>query len=106
MTRTFQLGPSLLLTGLVTIILVSQLSFTSLAQSIEENFDYGMVIDELRQIHMPRIQEHLSFFSSRGSRVTGYKGFYEAAKYIYEYFYDLGLINVTYLNFTLAMPID
>ncbi len=52
-----------------------------------------------------RLIEHLEFFSSLGSRVTGYPGFYRASNYIADRFKELGL-KVIIQNYTTVCPID
>jgi ABC-type antimicrobial peptide transport system permease subunit len=48
----------------------------------------------------------MRFFSSLGSRVTGYEGCDIAANYIYSKFLEYGLENVHFQNFSVTIPID
>ncbi|MBS7618448.1 M28 family peptidase [Candidatus Bathyarchaeota archaeon] len=59
----------------------------------------------LTNLDKSRLVKHLEFFSSLGSRVTGYPGFYEASNYIADRFKELGL-KVIIQNYTVACPID
>ena len=43
------------------------------------------------QVNKYNIEQHVKFFSSLGSRVTGYPGFFEAAEYIAEKFSEYGI---------------
>ncbi|MEM2454790.1 MAG: M28 family peptidase, partial [Candidatus Bathyarchaeia archaeon] len=56
---------------------------------------------------MSRIDEHIRFFSSLGSRMTGYQGYYKASDYIYNFFEKIAnLSDVQFHNFTVTVPID
>jgi len=55
---------------------------------------------------MDAVRSHIAFFSSLDSRVTGYPGCDSAAEYIRDFFTNLGLSNVSYLEFSMAAPID
>ena len=70
---------------------------------IYEELDYNSIIKE---IDIQRIDQHVKFFSSLGSRVTGYPGYEKAAEYIFQQFQALGLINVSFEYYDVAVPID
>ncbi|MCW4020920.1 MAG: M28 family peptidase [Candidatus Bathyarchaeota archaeon] len=57
------------------------------------SFDYTSLINA---VNMTAVKEHVQFFSSLGTRATGYLGNDLAAKYIYDKFVEYGLENVTY----------
>ncbi|MEM2438872.1 MAG: FtsX-like permease family protein [Candidatus Bathyarchaeia archaeon] len=57
------------------------------------------------RINRSNIVEHLKFFSSLSSRVTGYEGYYQAAKYIYDKFTEYGL-NARWEYYNITIPID
>jgi len=66
------------------------------------NVDYSRIINSL---NASAIEDHLKFFASQSSRVTGYPGCEAAARYIYEHFENLGL-NPFYFNYTVTIPVD
>ena len=81
-------------------------SFSSLFKTVSaypSRFDYVSVIKE---IDMERIKKHIETFTSFGSRFTGYPGCELAAKYIHDEFIKLGLTNVSYEYFNVAVPYD
>jgi len=57
------------------------------------------------QIDFSNVLKHIEFFSNLGSRVTGYEGFYNAAKYIKNYWGDVLGLNVIEEKFRIASPI-
>lgn len=58
------------------------------------------------QIDFSNVLKHIEFFSSLGSRVTGYEGFYRAAEYIKNYWSNvLGPNSITEEKFRIASPI-
>lgn len=58
-----------------------------------------------RNIDLRRIQDHLRFFSSLQSRVTGYPGADQAAYYIRDNFRDFGLRDVMFQEFEVYVPV-
>ena len=60
----------------------------------------------VNQINMTRIKDDVRVFSSFSSRFTGYPGCDEAAEFIYNRFIELGLENVSYESFSVAVPFD
>jgi len=66
-------------------------------------FDYVSIINEIRE---DKIREHIKFFSSLGSRFTGYEGCNIAALYILERFKEYKLENVRLEPFNLTIPVD
>ena len=101
----------ILVTILVTIILYSLLiSNLSTVKAVDKSsiiqqlgVDYSEVI---KNINMTRIAEHIKFFSSLGTRATGYLGNRLAAKYIYDQFNSYGLSNLTLHEFEVVDCID
>jgi len=65
-------------------------------------FDYGPI----SHINLDAINDHLTYLSKLGSRLTGYPGADEAAEYIHGKFVECGLLNVTYQSFNVTVPID
>ncbi|MEM2341595.1 MAG: FtsX-like permease family protein [Candidatus Bathyarchaeia archaeon] len=64
-------------------------------------------MDVLNQFNMSRIEEHVRFFSSLGTRMTGYPGYYGASNYIYNFLKKIAnLSDVQFHNFTVTVPID
>jgi len=66
-------------------------------------FDYEWVIS---QIDTAAIMKHVQALSGMGSRIPGYPGSFQAARYIRNQFLNAGLTEVTTHNFTIAVPID
>ncbi|MGC8578369.1 MAG: M28 family peptidase, partial [Thermoproteota archaeon] len=81
----------------------------SLSSQGNEKHD-DLLLSELvnvsRNINVSSIVEHVQYFSSLGSRVTGYLGSQKAAEYIYQKFLEYGLSNVSYQYYNVAIPID
>ena len=70
------------------IILISSFAnLMNLTKAIEP-LDVGWVAFE---IDKNNVEQHVKFFSNLGSRVTGYPGFFEAAKYIVDRFNKYGV---------------
>ncbi len=57
-------------------------------------------------IDLRKIQDHVRFFSSLGSRVTGYPGADEAARYIRDTFRRYGLRDVMVQEFEVLVPVS
>jgi len=57
-------------------------------------------------ISIENVLEHAEYLSSLGSRVTGYPGFYDAARYIENKLLEYGLVNVTSEGYEVAVPLD
>ncbi|RLE66102.1 MAG: hypothetical protein DRJ47_03290 [Thermoprotei archaeon] len=86
-------------------ILFLDLVFLSGVSSIP--IDYTAEIERIREFlddSSSNILRHVMFFSSLGSRVTGYSGYYNATNYIFSYFKQY--TDKVYLqNFTVLSPI-
>jgi len=63
------------------------------------------ISDLIDQINFSNVMEHVKFFSSLGSRVTGYEGFYRAAEYIKRYWNDTLGLTINEEKFKIASPI-
>ena len=74
----------------------------ALHYSKEEDYDYGKIIDV---INYSQVYEHIKFFCSLNSRVTGYPGSFKAANYIADVFKDAGL-EVIRQKYTIPVPLD
>ncbi|MEM1506625.1 MAG: FtsX-like permease family protein [Candidatus Bathyarchaeia archaeon] len=59
----------------------------------------------LQNLNATNIMSHINFFASLGSRVPGYKGFYEAASYIKRCLNSYGLSNVRFENYSAVSPL-
>ncbi|MEM2562026.1 MAG: PA domain-containing protein, partial [Candidatus Bathyarchaeia archaeon] len=59
----------------------------------------------ISQVNETRLIEHIRFFSSLPSRVSGYLGFYEASSYIIQRFEESGL-SCRLQFFNVTVPID
>jgi hypothetical protein len=73
------------------------------SQAQTNQFDYERAI---RAIDMEAIKAHVLFFSSLGTRATGYRGNEEASQYIYKRFLEYGLVNVSFHEFPVVDAID
>lgn len=71
--------------------------------AVGEQLSYSDVVAEINET---AIIEHVEKFASFGSRVTGYPGSEEAAEYIRDEFSRIGLVDVAYEYFDVAVPID
>lgn len=58
-----------------------------------------------RNIDLRAIQDHLRFFSSLDSRVTGYPGADQSATYIRDIFRNIGLRDVMFQEFEVYVPV-
>lgn len=76
---------------------------TACVFQVTETFDYQKIVSE---INLDNIREHVSYFSSLGSLVPGYLGQIEASKYIHDKFREYGLLNVSFNEFNITVPID
>jgi ABC-type antimicrobial peptide transport system permease subunit len=73
---------------------------SSSPSSFEKNLE-----DSLNEIDFYKIMSDVRFFSSLGSRVLGYPGYFKAKQYIIDRFREYGL-NVTIQNYKTAMPME
>jgi len=93
--------------ALAIIVLVASLasSIFSAPASVAEglNIDYNFIRGN---IDMAAIKNHVDYFSSLGSRMTGYPGCDIAAEYIFNYFKSVGLQDVHYQYYNVTVPID
>jgi Zn-dependent M28 family amino/carboxypeptidase len=98
-------SPIILVVLLITLL--SFLSFCKLSLSTVhynyEIFDYQTLVSK---ISLENIKAHVSYLSNLGSLVPGYFGNIEASQYIYDKFSKFGLLNVSYDEFNLTIPID
>ena len=81
----------LLTISLSSLIFIESSVATGFVSS--SSFDYTPYINA---VNVTAVKEHVKFFSSLGTRATGYPGNEKAAQYIYEKFIEYGLENVTY----------
>ena len=74
----------------------------SISNSVSQDglVNYGDFVD------VQKVEAHISFLTGLGSRVTGYPGCDKAAQYIYESFVSYGLLNVTFHEFDVTVPVD
>ncbi|MGB9759510.1 MAG: M28 family peptidase [Thermoproteota archaeon] len=74
------------------------------AAGSESNF-VDAIPDAISNINYSAVENHVRFFSSLNSRVTGYPGSLQAASYIIEKFKEYGLI-VDVHKYSMAIPYD
>jgi len=67
---------------------------------------YADFVGLLDELNCSAVYEHIKYFASLGSRMSGYPGCDEASRYIYNYFNSVGLRNVTYDRFKVTVPVD
>jgi len=94
------------------IFLMILVSFSFLHFSIQNvtgevyrGIDANYLQSLINEINMTNIKEHVKYFSSLGSRVSGYLGSYNASEYIYDYLRSLGL-ETKYEYYSLPVPVD
>lgn len=82
-------------------------SFASPSPVEGDPYDYATIFSE---INVSAVMEHVSYFASLGSRVTGYSGSDVAADYIAEKFREFGLQPINQYGFfepyNVTVPID
>jgi ABC-type antimicrobial peptide transport system permease subunit len=71
------------------------------SESIVDDFQ-----DVASNVNMTSFLAHVSYFSSLGTRVTGYRGCEQASEYIRDKFIEYGLSQVSYHYYNVAVPID
>jgi len=59
-----------------------------------------------QKIEINSLKEHVRFFSGLLTREPGSQGYYKAAEYIKSKFQEYGLVNISYMEFSMAMPIS
>ncbi|HDJ83788.1 MAG TPA: M28 family peptidase, partial [Desulfurococcaceae archaeon] len=95
----------------IVILLISTLTL-ALSEAIampSKPYKLGPDVEELLKYaksHMPSVSEHVKYLASLGSRVSGYPGNEEAAKYIYDKFVEYGLDEVFFEEFNVTVPVD
>jgi ABC-type antimicrobial peptide transport system permease subunit len=87
---------------LLLLIVVSQT--WTIEQSLSTSSVQQTGADELAELNMSNVLQHIQTLTSFGSRVTGYDGFFLAADYIENYWESLGL-NVSSESFDVVTPI-
>jgi ABC-type antimicrobial peptide transport system permease subunit len=97
--KVFEVKKILLLLLFSFIVICSQATYLSVKSQT------SLEVPDFSSLNKSRIIEDVNFFSSLGSRVTGYPGSYLAADYIYEVFSKLGLHPMVQ-NFSVANAID
>jgi len=58
------------------------------------------------QFDIQNVKSHVEYLASLGSRFTGTSGNIEAAQYIYNKFKEYGLVNVSFQEFSIVVPVD
>jgi len=95
----------------VRILLLMIFSLSVLSWINTQNFAAALdlsekkYIDFLKKVDWSAIENHIQYFSSLGSRVTGYQGNYLAAEYIQMKFNEYGLETNVH-TFNVTVPID
>ena len=64
---------------------------------------YGEVLEE---IDFAAVKGHLQYLSALGSRMTGYNGCDLASDYIHQKFSEYGLVDVSFDEFNVTVPVD
>lgn len=90
--------------SLFTVTFLSSYSVRAAGPSQLSPYSKGMS-ELIDQINFSNVLEHVRFFSSLGSRVTGYEGFYRAAEYIKRYWSETLNLTVIGERFRIASPI-
>jgi ABC-type antimicrobial peptide transport system permease subunit len=89
---------------LLVISLLSSFFFVpSISTANSLDIDYSSIREK---IDMAAIKNHIDYFSSLGSRITGYPGCDAAAEYIFNFFKEIGLQDVHYQYYNITVPID
>lgn len=96
---------------LILFILTPIFSYSSQEPFIPREFSelYYNYKEVLAEINLENIMRNIVYFSSLGSRVTGYPGSYEASEYIASKFREYGLepLNGSYFHeYTVTVPLD
>jgi ABC-type antimicrobial peptide transport system permease subunit len=90
------------------LIIILILIVASQAWTVEQSLSTTPIqqtgVNELAELDFNNILQHIQTFTSFGSRVTGYDGFFEAADYIKNYWESLGL-TVGSESFNIVTPI-
>jgi len=103
---SFKIISRILLVIIFYLLVASQILSVAYGSSFDQQrgeLSYKEIIEEIDE---SSIMRHVEKFASFGSRVTGYPGYEKAAEYIYDEFLKIGLVNVTYDYFDVAVPID
>ena len=101
---SYKLGTLSLTAFLIVLMLIG--SFVNVAQVPSSSSQFSTYVSQaVASISSFQIQKYAEILSSFGSRVTGYPGNLEAAKYIASVFKSDGL-QVINQSFTTAMPVD
>ncbi len=100
-------------TAIALVLLIAAVSpsvvaeWTASSQKAELQLrDYHDLISILNRIDLETIRNHVSYFSSLGSRVLGYPGCDAAARYIINYFNRTLGLKVLLNEYVTAVPID
>lgn len=95
----------IILVLLITLALLGNKIYTIHGDSSSHSLSYVDIIKK-GFIDLAKIRDHTYFLAKNCSpRITGYPGFYKAAEYIRNYFVKVGLKNVTYQLYNIAVPI-
>ncbi|MEM0328066.1 MAG: FtsX-like permease family protein [Thermoproteota archaeon] len=105
-----KLNSKIVLIFIFLLILVASSFYSIFLFSSKVNKTDDSLLNELvtvsHNINVSSVIKHVEYFSSLGSRVTGYQGSQEAASYIYQKFLEYGLSNVSYQYYNVTVPID
>jgi len=98
------LQPRWLLAATLTLVLVaSTLSLPASSLAAEQELVGGRISPD--SIDLAAIRRHVEYLSNLGSRVTGYPGNSEAARYISDRLREMG-IQVIIHNYSVVVPLD
>jgi len=88
---------------LLSPVLINNTYSTPMIKSVD---DMDIIIPRLlSKINYTKVESHVKYFTSLGSRMTGYPGVWKAAEYIYKEFSKYGL-KTYYDNFSVVIPYD
>ena len=80
--------------------------FSTISTDLQEAIDFGYYTDQINSSYFQNILSHINNFSSYGSRVTGYPGYYLTKDYIENFFEKQNLSDVQTHSYPHLVPID
>jgi len=64
------------------------------------------LVSQINTSLFPNIKSHIENFTSFQSRYTGYKGYNQSVTYISSFYEEMGLENITSIDYPLLVPLD
>ncbi|MHA1978065.1 MAG: M28 family peptidase [Candidatus Hodarchaeales archaeon] len=93
-------------TDLLSTDLNNVLDIDEFSVDLQELIDYEFYADQINSSYFQNIRNHITNFSSFGSRVTGYPGYELAIDYIQDFFNSQNLTDVQTLSYPHLVPLD